>query len=552
MLGNKSLSKGLMKNNSKKKKNSKKELSKNTELRAFSVRIKDDKLEKELKHLLFTYRHFENMLLILISQNYELYKNGKDTNDFNFLTSPQLIRNALYDYNSKNSQQLEYLKNKYKDNQLWQTLKETAKKLRPYNIIEIIKRVKANYKTYFTNLEAYKQNPNLFTGIPKSPKPKKLSKMTNYSVELDKYTSLSFAKLEKKNLIGINLSNGSNSMVYIHVDKRQVEKLIEINKLYSARLVYDNGNLYLQISYLKNILPSTSYNTYKYASIDVGINNLMAVFVDDEISPSLIIDGKTFKSYNSKFNRFIAKLNESKSKEVLEWAESKTGNKYPVKYTERGKEIGRFISFLYSKRNKFFHDQFHKLSKRVVEYLYFHGVTDLFISKNLAELKNNGECNLNKSTKQNFIQIPFIKLLKNIEYKAQEYGINVHYIDERYTSKASCISDNIKSIQDSPDLTNAFNGKRVKRGLFLDVVINKVFNADINAAVNYIKVAVGKSFDWLKDKLFKLCNPIKIKSDYEFCRLINSLWNSGSGKSASFIGAEASQSDKLIGNISFC
>jgi IS605 OrfB family transposase len=186
----------------------------------------------------------------------------------------------------------------------------------------------------------------------------------------------------------------------------------------------------------------------------------MAVFVDDETTPSLIVDGKPFKDYNSKFNKLVAKLNESKSKEVLEWAVSKSGNKYPAKYTEKGRKIGKFISFLYSKRNRFFHDQFHKMAKRIVEYLHLHGITDLFISKNLAELKNNGECNLNKSTKQNFIQIPFIKLLQNIEYKAQEYGINVYYIDERYTSKASCISDDIKGIQESPDLTNAFNGKR--------------------------------------------------------------------------------------------
>jgi IS605 OrfB family transposase len=385
--------------------------------------------------------------------------------------------------------------------------------------------------------------------MPKPPKPKKLSKVIEYSIELDKYNSFSFTKLEKENLIGINLSNG---MVYIHVDKKQVEKLTEIDKLYSARLVYDNGNLYLQISYLKNVSRLTSHVSRKHASIDIGINNLMAVFVDDETTSSLIIDGKPFKDYNSKFNRLISKLNESKSNEVLEWAVSKTGNKYPAKYTEKGKKIGKFISFLFAKRSRFFHDQFHKMAKRVVEYLHLHGVTDLFISKNLAELKNNGECDLNKAVKQNFIQIPFVKLLKLIEYKAQEYGINVHIIDERYTSKASCISDDVRSIQESPDLTNAFNGKRVKRGLFLDVVINKVFNADINGAVNHIKVAVGKSFEWLKNKLFKLCNPIKIKSDYEFCRLIKSLWNSGSGKSASFIGAEASLSNKLIENISFC
>jgi hypothetical protein len=139
-----------------------------------------------------------------------------------------------------------------------------------------------------------------------------------------------------------------------------------------------------------------------------------------------------------------------------------------------------------------------------------------------------------------------------LNQKKWQNGLKLKQEINILSNKSSCISDDIKSIQDSPDLTNAFNGKRVKRGLFLDVVINKVFNADINAAVNHIKVAVGRSFDWLKDRLFKLCNPIKIKSDYEFCRLINSLWNSGSGKSVPFIGAEALQSDKLIGDISFC
>ena len=85
----------------------------------------------------------------------------------------------------------------------------------------------------------------------------------------------------------------------------------------------------------------------------------------------------------------------------------------------------------------------------------------------------------------------------------------------------------------------------------MDVIINKVFNADINGTVNHIKVSVGKSFEWLKDKLFKLFNPIKIKSDYEFCKLLKSLWNSVGNKSVSF-GTEASQSNRLVENVSFC
>ena len=48
-------------------------------------------------------------------------------------------------------------------------------------------------------------------------------------------------------------------------------------------------------------------------------------------------------------------------------------------------------------------------------------------------------------------------------------------------------------------------------------MINKVFNADVGGAVNHIKVAFKRlKFDWLEDSLFKLSNPIKLKSTVEF------------------------------------
>lgn len=507
----------------------KNDINSNEELRTLSIRINSIKLNKKILSLVYSYRHFENILLILIKQNYEFYSQGQDNiNDFQYLTNKQTLRNALLDYKAKNPKDSDYLNEKYKDSELWQSLKAVSKSIKQHNFVYIIDRVKSNYKTYFTNMQMWHENPSLFTGMPKPPRPKKLSKLTNYSVDIDRYTSLSFAKLENKNLIGINLSN---KMFYINCSSTQVKKLTDLNKLYSAKIIYDSGLLYLNISYIKkktDFIPLT----VKESGIDIGVDNLAAVFVNDKTTPSLIIDGKPFKRYNAKFNRLLAKLNESKSQEVLEWGTSKTNTKYPLKYTQRGKDINKFISFLYFKRNKYFYDQFHKISKRIVEFLHLNNVTDLCLSKNLAELKNNGECKLSKSVKQGFIQIPFIKLLKNIEYKAQEVGINVYWIDEAYSSKSSCISDDIISIQlNKPKSTNAFNGKRVERGLFLDTVISKIFNADINGAVNHIKIAAAKSFEWLKNSLFKLCNPIKIKSDYEFCKFLKNMQNSVSGKS---------------------
>ncbi|OSS42775.1 Mobile element protein [Desulfurella amilsii] len=510
----------------------------NSELRIFTIRIKNKKFVKTLTDYIYKYRHFENILLILIKENYELFLQGKTENDFKYLTSKITLRNALLNYNSKNSKDSNYLNEKYKDHKLWQALKETVKTIKQHNFTYCIERVKANYKTYFTNLKAYNKNSSAYTGMPKPPKAKKLSKLLNYSIDLDKYCSLSFKKLNQ-NLIGINLAD---KMLYIHHSKSDIESIVgNLKNINSAKLVFDRSQISLQVSYIKKIKPLKLLKPVKEAGLDIGLNNLASLFVNDETTPSLIVDGKPYKHYNTKFNRLLGKLQESLKDHVLEWSISKTGTKYPAKYDKKGYQILKFISYLHSKRNRFFFDKFHKVSKRILEYCQMHDVTDLYISKNLAQLKNNGDCNLRKAQKQNFIQIPFIKLLKDIEYKAKYYGINVHIIDEAYSSKTSSVSGNVVYIQKQAqalghdtikqlaktDLANAFSGKRAKRGLFIDTTIKKVFNADLNGAVNHIKIAKDINTSYLKRKLFKLCNPIKLKSDCDFCRLMQ---NSVSGK----------------------
>ena len=145
------------------------------ELRTLSIRINSTKLNKKILSLVYSYRHFENILLILIKQNYDLYSQGQDnSNDFQYLTNKQTLRNALLDYKAKNLKDSDYLNEKYKDNELWQSLKATAKTIKQHNFVYIIDKVKSNYKTYFTNIQMWHKNPSLFTGMPKPPRPKKL------------------------------------------------------------------------------------------------------------------------------------------------------------------------------------------------------------------------------------------------------------------------------------------------------------------------------------------------------------------------------------------
>ncbi|RUM43866.1 MAG: transposase, partial [Desulfurobacterium sp.] len=59
-----------------------------------------------------------------------------------------------------------------------------------------------------------------------------------------------------------------------------------------------------------------------------------------------------------------------------------------------------------------------------------------------------------------------------------------------------------------------FTGKRVKRGLFKDLKLNKVFNADLNGALNIAIKKLGKrvreEFLNLPNWLDKLSRPLKL------------------------------------------
>lgn len=100
-----------------------------------------------------------------------------------------------------------------------------------------------------------------------------------------------------------------------------------------------------------------------------------------------------------------------------------------------------------------------------------------------------------KKTKQSFVQIPFIKLVKYLKEKANEFNIKVIDVSEAYSSKTSVISDNV--IQKNDNTTS------------------------LNGASNIVKIGFKDlNFKWLKNYLLKLCNPTTI-STREFSLWLN-------------------------------
>ena len=497
---------------------------KEIELKTFEIRVINTKDQDYLKNYIYKYRHWQNILTIL---TINLFKSNNS--DYKHFLDYAVVRACVADTkgDKKKIEIIEYIKEKYKDNQLYQDLVSVGQELKTHNLVEIVKRLKKDFSNYFKALKDYQTNPSKYTGLPQLPKAKKLSELSNYSIPLDSFNSISF---KKKNVVGINLNS---KMRYFYLGNTDEIDIFKNSEIKSVKVKFQNNQIYLQFTYTNNKstnIPIINNQSTKYAGLDIGLNNIISLFIDDKTTPSLIIDGAKYKYYNYRYNKQVAKLNKTISKEVIEFKESKTGTKYPIKWSKKGDYLKKIKTYLTQKRNEYFKNSFHKLSKKVIEYLQLQNVTHLVISSSLAELKNNGNCFLKKSTKQNFIQIPFIQLLNYIEEKARDANIEVIRVDESYTSKTSCISSDVCDVQEYSNgkvqeestctTKPKYNGKRIKRGLFKETIINKIFNADLNGAVNHIKLAIKQSFEWLKENLWKLCNPIKVKSAGELHSLL--------------------------------
>ena len=87
---------------------------------------------------------------------------------------------------------------------------------------------------------------------------------------------------------------------------------------------------------------------------------------------------------------------------------------------------------------------------------------------------------LSKTVNQNFVGIPFYKLMNMLAYKCKRLGINFVLQEEAYTSKCDALA--FESIEKH----ESYKGSRIKRGLFKSSV-GKLINADINGALNILR-----------------------------------------------------------------
>jgi len=129
-------------------------------------------------------------------------------------------------------------------------------------------------------------------------------------------------------------------------------------------------------------------------------------------------------------------------------------------------------------------DFFHKTSRKIITHCIDHNIGTIVVGYNEGWKRKIG---MRKQNNQNFVSIPFLKLIRQLEYKAEMVGITVIRTSEEYTSQ-TCSSCGIVK-----------KSNRKHRGLYVCSQCGMVLNADVNASRNICENGVPKS-TWIGDR----------------------------------------------------
>lgn len=311
---------------------------------------------------------------------------------------------------------------------------------------QILKVLDKNIKAYCKAIKDFKTNPAKYKAMPQLPSFRKRSGLFN---------------LYYPNQSAI-IKNGKIRLAKdLEILIPQWDKYKErIQNFQQVRILPSGKKLKVEIVYRQEV-KDADLDKSKYASIDLGIDNLATMVTD---KGSFLYSGKFLKSYNGNFNRQLAKLKSIKDKQGIKKATKRMQN-------------------LYEKRDRYFEDAFHKYSRMIVNHLIENRIGNLVVGYNTGWKQS---VNIGKRNNQKFVQIPFARLASYLKYKCGMAGIRFVENEESYTSKCDALA------KEEIGKHESYLGKRVKRGLFRSST-GRYINADVNGAVNILRKVVGDS-----------------------------------------------------------
>mgnify|MGYP004633054867 CR=1 FL=1 len=311
---------------------------------------------------------------------------------------------------------------------------------------QILRVLDKNIKAYCKSIKDWKKHPEKYKGMPRMPQYRKRGGMFNL-----------FYTKQIATIKDGQIRLAKDLLITIPQWEKYGEEVLKFNQI---RLIPEREKVKVEIVYDKDLVVSDADKS-KYASIDLGIDNLVTMVTPDGC---VIWSGKYLKSYNRNFNKKLAKLQSIKDLQGI-----KRGTKR--------------INALYGKRDKYFEDVFHKVSRQIVDVLVEKNIGTLAVGYNVGWKQN---ADMGKKNNQKFVQLPFARLTSYLSYKCKLAGIDLIEHEESYTSKCDALA------LEEVCKHETYLGKRVKRGLFRSSV-GKVINADQNGALNILRKVVGDS-----------------------------------------------------------
>ena len=318
---------------------------------------------------------------------------------------------------------------------------------------QILKEVDGSFKSFFGLMKLAKQGKYAF----------KDCKLPWY-LPKDGYTTL---------VIGFVRLNGNKLVLPFSNSFKRTHKPVEITippvlldkKVKEIRIIPKANARFFEIQYIYEAeCVQRNLNKNNALALDLGINNFVTAVSSN--GKSFIVDGRRLKSINQWFNKENARLQSIKDKQHLR-----------KKITNRQKTIAR-------NRNNKVNDYLNKAARKVVDYCITNDIGMLVVGYN--ETFQRGS-NIGRQNNQNFVNIPYGLLRSKLEYLCELNDIIFVKQEESYTSKASFWDKDDLPVYNADNPTEyPFSGKRVHRGLY-KAANGKVFNADINGALNIMR-----------------------------------------------------------------
>ena len=416
-------------------------------LRTIKIRVKDKKIEDEYKEKMKEAKEFYNSCLYLTRFRY-----------FEFIGNVEKL-----DYEARRSYNVEdWFNNEdvfignyfsYGGSFIKKVQEAIGTNLKEKDRQTILKKVCADWTAYFKTKEAMKDT-DVKVNLPGY-------KRYDYLVCEFNKQMLKLFEYEEKRVLGFS---GVKSRI-------KAPDWLKREEIQAARFKYKNNYLYVEIIYKKEDKKSRKGLKSKVAAIDPGLNSI-ATMTFSWMKKPIAIRGKHLKSINQLYNKTVAELNEK----VSEYEKTKEEAK-----KERIREL---IGRVTEKRNLRVEHELHKISKEIVRILKEERVSKLIFGHNKGQ---NTEINIGKRNNQNFVNIPYTKLISYLEYKCEDAGIEFELQEESYTSKASFLSnDNIPTYIEGDNNKYSFSGIR-RRGIYTDNKHNLKIHSDVNGSYNIMR-----------------------------------------------------------------